>query len=107
MTIDDSLYTARKYEHRPRPLHVRYALKLLDDYGVTSGVPGMKKKCRDNYVVPGPNWLWCLDGYDKLVRFGFEVYGCIDAYSRKITWFFVGSSNPYLGQVYFVNISIL
>jgi hypothetical protein len=53
----------------------------------------MKKKRRDNYVVPGPDWLWCLDGHDKLSRFGIEIYGYIDAYSRKIIWFFVGSSN--------------
>jgi hypothetical protein len=53
----------------------------------------MKKKRRDNYVVPGPDWLWCLDGHDKLSRFGIEIYGCVDAYSRKIIWFFVGSNN--------------
>jgi hypothetical protein len=41
-------HLARKYGHRPRALHVRYALKLLDDYGVTSRTPGMKKKHRDN-----------------------------------------------------------
>ena len=47
----------------------------------------------DNYVVPGPDWLWRLDGHDKLARFGIEIYGCVDAYSRKIIWFYVGSSN--------------
>ena len=34
-----------------------------------------------------------IDGHDKLARFGIEIYGCVDAYSRKIIWFFVGSSN--------------
>jgi hypothetical protein len=43
--------------------------------------------------VNGPNWLWCLDGHDKLKPYGFEIYGCVDAYSRKIIWFFVGASN--------------
>jgi len=53
----------------------------------------MRKKRQDNYVVPGPDWLWCLDGHDKLSRFGIEIYACVDAFSRKIIWFFVGSSN--------------
>jgi hypothetical protein len=44
----------------------------------------MKKKRRDNYVIPGPDWLWCLNGYNKLSRFGIKIYGCVDAYARKI-----------------------
>jgi hypothetical protein len=43
-------------------------------------------------VVPGPNFLWCLDGYEKLKRYGFQVYACIDAYSRCIIWFYIGRS---------------
>ena len=66
---------------------------MLDNYGVVSRMPGMKKKRRENYIVPGPDWLWCLDGHDKLARYGIEIYGCVDAYSRKIVWFFVGCSN--------------
>ena len=53
----------------------------------------MVKKRRDNYVVLEPDWLRCLDGHDKLSRFDIEIYGYVDAYSRKIIWFFVGSSN--------------
>jgi hypothetical protein len=86
-------HLTRKHGHRPRRNDVLTALRILDDYGVTSRTPGMRKKRRDNYVVPGPDWLWCLDGHDKLSRFGVEIYGCVDAYSRKIIWFFVGSSN--------------
>ncbi|KAM4062484.1 hypothetical protein HRG_013658 [Hirsutella rhossiliensis] len=48
-------------------------------------------KHRTDFTVPGPNFLWCLDGYEKLKRFGFQVYACIDAYSRCIVWFFLGS----------------
>jgi hypothetical protein len=44
-------------------------------------------------MVDGPNWLWCLDGHGKLKRLGIKIYGCVDAYSRKIIWFFVGSLN--------------
>jgi hypothetical protein len=87
------IHLARKHGHRSRQDDVLTVLRILNDYGVTSRAPGMKKKRRDDYVVPGPDWLWCLDGHDKLSRFGIEIYGCVDVYSRKIIWFFVGSSN--------------
>jgi hypothetical protein len=45
-----------------------------------------------NFQVPGPNFLWSLDGYAKLAPYGFEIYACIDAYSRKIIWFYLGRS---------------
>jgi hypothetical protein len=86
-------HLSHKHGHRPRGNDVRKALQVLDNYGVTSRVPGMKKKRQENYTVPGPDWLWCLDGHDKLARYGFEIYGSVDAYSRKIVWFFVGCSN--------------
>ncbi|KAH7034781.1 uncharacterized protein B0I36DRAFT_316935 [Microdochium trichocladiopsis] len=47
---------------------------------------------RTNFRVPGPNFMWCLDGYEKLRAFGFEVFGCIDAYSRLIIWIYIGRS---------------
>jgi hypothetical protein len=49
-------------------------------------------KHRTDFKVPGPNFLWCLDGYEKLKRFGIQVYACIDAYSRCIIWFYIGRS---------------
>jgi len=78
-------HLTRKHGHRSRRNDVLTALRILNDYGVTSRTPGMKKKRRD-YVVPGPDWLWCLDGHNKLSRFSIEIYGCVDAYSRKIIW---------------------
>lgn len=48
---------------------------------------------RGRYGIPGPNRVWSIDGHDKLSRFGFEIYACIDAYSRCIIWCYVGHSN--------------
>ncbi|KAE9972207.1 hypothetical protein EG328_005132 [Venturia inaequalis] len=48
---------------------------------------------RGEYVVPGPNWLWSIDSYDKLKPYGIQIYACIDAYSRYIIWIYVGISN--------------
>jgi len=49
------------------------------------------RKC-GRYEVKGPNRVWSIDGHDKLSRFGFEIYGCIDAYSRYIIWCYCGHS---------------
>jgi hypothetical protein len=86
-------HLARKYGFRPQGRHVRIALQTLDSYANNFRKPGMKRRRRENYIVNGPDWLWCLDGHEKLSRFGIDIYGCIDGYSRKIIWFFVGSSS--------------
>lgn len=43
--------------------------------------------------VQGPNFLWSVDGYDKLRHWGFYIHGCIDAYSRYIIWLNIGVTN--------------
>jgi hypothetical protein len=44
-------------------------------------------------MVKGPNRVWSIDGHDKLLAYGFEIYGIIDAYSRKILGMFIGLLN--------------
>jgi len=74
---------------------------------------GIQRRDRDaqrrkgEYIVPGPNWLWSIDGHMKLEPYGFEIYAAIDAYSRKVLWVYVGISgstsvsvgNQYLNAV--------
>ena len=66
-------------------------LKELDPEAVT-GRRKHKLK-RRVYSVPGPDFLWHIDGYDKLKPFGFSVHGCIDGYSRRLIWLEVSSTN--------------
>lgn len=47
---------------------------------------------RGEYIVPGPNFVWSVDGYCKLRPYGVEIYACIDAYSRYIVWVYIGIS---------------
>lgn len=54
---------------------------------------GKAKYSRRDFLVPGPNWVWSVDGFDKLKQWGFEIYAGIDAYSRYITWFYCGLSS--------------
>lgn len=70
---------------------VRIALKELDPEGVLKR--STHKFRRRKYVSKGPNYIWHLDGYDKLKPFGLAIHGAIDGYSRKILWLEVGSSN--------------
>ena len=52
------------------------------------GVQLHKKRrlVRRKYSGHGPNFIWHIDGYDKLKLFGIEISGCINGFSRKITW---------------------
>ena len=54
---------------------------------------------RLGWTTAGPDFIWPLDGHDKLKAWGFEIYASIDAYSRMITWFYVGISSGTLRSV--------
>jgi hypothetical protein len=67
-------------------------VKQLDPNGLSRRTNDLNRK-RGEYIVPGPNFIWSVDGHDKLDYWGFQIYGCIDAYSRNIVWMYVGISN--------------
>lgn len=48
---------------------------------------------RGEYTVPGPNFIWSVDGYNKLRSYGIEIYAALDAYARYVVWIYVGISN--------------
>eukprot|EP00111_Clytia_hemisphaerica_P020283 TCONS_00059777-protein len=70
---------------------VRLALKELDPEGVLSRQSHRFR--RRVYVSNGPNFIWHIDGYDKIKPFGLAIHGAIDGWSRKLLWLSVGSSN--------------
>jgi hypothetical protein len=86
-------YLRQQLDFKARQEDVARALHLLDADGVAARLPGGRKIRRENYTTPGPNFLWCLDGHDKLSQYGIQIYAAVDAYSRKIIWFYVGNSN--------------
>ncbi|KAF3924477.1 hypothetical protein ABW20_dc0109724 [Dactylellina cionopaga] len=71
---------------------VREALREKDPVGVELRRQAKHRK-RGEYRVAGPNAVWSADGYNKLAHFGFQIYGIIDAYSRRIIHVFVGITN--------------
>ncbi|KAH8653306.1 hypothetical protein BGZ61DRAFT_468157, partial [Ilyonectria robusta] len=52
----------------------------------------MMRRKKGQFLVPGPNYQWCINGHDKLKAYGFQIYAAIDAYLRNIIWFYVGPS---------------
>lgn len=70
---------------------VRIILRTLDPEGVQER--SRNKLKRRQYRSRGPNYIWHIDGYDKLKPYGFCIHGAIDGYSRRILWLEVGPSN--------------
>ena len=64
----------REQGYRAREDDVRNALKLQDPAGTETRKPGTKRKRRLEYIVPGPNFLWSIDGHDKLASYGIEMH---------------------------------
>ncbi len=63
---------------------VRQLMRLLDGQGVDLRARGRLR--RRMYNSRGPNYVWHIDGYDKLKPYGICINGCIDGFSRKIIW---------------------
>ncbi|XP_066933073.1 uncharacterized protein [Clytia hemisphaerica] len=82
---------------------VRLCLKEMDPEGVLNR--SRHRLNRRIYIARGPNYLWHLDGYDKLKPYGFCIHGAIDGFSRKILWLKVGTTNndPSVVASYFLD----
>ncbi|KGY14487.1 hypothetical protein PABG_12650 [Paracoccidioides brasiliensis Pb03] len=61
-------------------------VQLLDPDGIKRRLNDLQRH-RGSYIVPGPNYLWSIDGYCKLQHWGIEIYAAIDTYSRYIRCF--------------------
>ena len=55
---------------------VRHVLRIIDPDGVDRRL--RHRLQRRQYKGRGPNFIWHIDGYDKLKPFGFSIHGCID-----------------------------
>lgn len=83
-----------KHHHNARDDDVRDALAHRDEKGTASRRRGPNKNNKTGeYIVPGPDFLWCCDGRDKFRNYGIEIYTGVDAFSRRIQWCYVGNSN--------------
>ena len=59
-------------------------MRIVDPNGIE------RRKChcliRRKYSTPGPNFIWHVDGYDKIKPSGFAIHAAIDGYSRRVLW---------------------
>ncbi|XP_043467487.1 uncharacterized protein LOC122501804 [Leptopilina heterotoma] len=90
------------YKLKVKQKTVMKLLRIIDPEGVETR--SRYKLKRRIYNVPGPNFIWHADNHDKLKRFGFPIYGCIDGYSRKVLWIEVSrtNNNPAIIGSYFL-----
>ena len=82
---------------------VRLIIGQLDPEGVNSRSRRVLR--RRMYSARGPNYVWHVDGNDKLLPYGFAIHGAIDGYSRRIIWLEVSPTNkkPEVVAGYFVD----
>ena len=78
-------------------------MKYLDPEGVENR--SRRRLRRRRYYASGPNFIWHIDGYDKLKPFGICIHGAIDGFSRRVLWLEAGPSNndPKIIAKYFID----
>ena len=66
---------------------------------------GVERRAKDlqrvqgEYIVLGLDFIWSIDGHDKLAAWCIQIYAGTDAYARKIIWSYVGVSNRTTNSV--------
>lgn len=72
---------------------VRSSLWRIDPAGILLRSMQLNLVNRRHYSVPGPLYLWHLDGNHKLIRWGFVIHGCVDGYSRRVMFLKASTNN--------------
>jgi hypothetical protein len=74
-----------KYRHNTRKDDVRDAIITLNTRGIESRRKGPDKRRKgEEFIIPGPDWLWCCNGHDKFRNYEIKIYAGVDAYLRRI-----------------------
>jgi hypothetical protein len=64
-------------------VQIQTVYHLLRPNAIEGRLPSRRRE-RVNYISPGPNDVWHINGHMKLEPFGIEIYTTIDGYSRYI-----------------------
>ena len=70
---------------------VRESLLRTDPHGVS--LRQRQVLHQRQYSVAGPNSLWHVDGYHKLIRWRIVIHGGIDGFSREIVYLAAATNN--------------
>ena len=74
----------RRYNLKVKRDKVLNLLRIIDPNGVDRRK--RRRLLRRKYSNPGSNFLWHVDGYDKLKPYCFAIHAAIDCYSRRVLW---------------------
>ncbi|MEQ2300387.1 hypothetical protein AMECASPLE_024911 [Ameca splendens] len=66
-------------------------LRQLNPQGIA--LRTRRRFTRRMYHSMGPNYIWHVDGYDKLKPFGLALSECTDDFSRRMMWLVCGNTN--------------
>ena len=80
-----------KYRLRVSRETVRLLLRQIDHAGVA--LRRQHRLVRRTYWAPGPNYLWHLDGYDKLGSYGFHISGFVLQCHYFVSLYFANFTN--------------
>ena len=53
----------------------------LDPLAVEQQVFRLNKPLKGEYIISGPDYIWSVNGHEKLSKFGIQIYAVIDVYS--------------------------
>ena len=80
---------------------IRVILGILDSEGTAQR--RKRRLLRRSYSSKGPDYVWHIDGYDKLSRYGICISGCVDGFSRRVMWlnaYYTNSDPKIIGGYY-------
>ena len=83
---------------------VQLFLKEIDPAGCKRRRQHSIRRCQ--YINPGLDLAWHIDGYNKLKPWGFPIHRAIDGYNRNILWLKVAQTNnspDFIGVTLFTN----
>ncbi|XP_074632936.1 uncharacterized protein LOC141891824 isoform X2 [Acropora palmata] len=70
---------------------VHHVMTILDYPAMQMRKKGVLK--RRVFYSKGSNWVWSVDGNDKLKNFGLYIHGAMDTFSRRLLWLHIYTSN--------------
>ena len=64
-------YLRLKFHHNAQDDNICDTFSTLDGVGIASRKPSPKKQhTGGEYIILGPDWLWCINGHDKFRNYG-------------------------------------
>jgi len=81
--------------------------RLMDPEAATARNPTSRQFRRIPLTSKGPNEVWCMDGHDKLCKYGFAIWGIRDKFSRKWLGLWVVPNNRLQDVVAYLWLSLV